>query len=129
MPGLCPASVKLADPFADGAVLQCGMRVPVWGTADPGERVAVVNARFLKPFDAELARRFAALPQASIEDHCVAGGLGDCLLEALANLPHPPVQRFGWPADTIIPHGNPADLRARFGLTADAIAAQLRTPQ
>ena len=41
MPGLCPASVKLADPFADGAVLQCGMRVPVWGTADPGERVAV----------------------------------------------------------------------------------------
>ncbi len=41
LPGLCPASVKLADPFADGAVLQCGMRVPVWGTADPGERVAV----------------------------------------------------------------------------------------
>ena len=41
IPSLCPASVHLADPFADGAVLQCGMRVPVWGTADPGERVAV----------------------------------------------------------------------------------------
>lgn len=35
------ASVHLADPFADGAVLQRGMRVPVWGTADPGETVAV----------------------------------------------------------------------------------------
>lgn len=32
---------KLAPPFADGAVLQCGTKVPVWGTADPGERVTV----------------------------------------------------------------------------------------
>ncbi len=35
------AKVELAGPFADGAVLQRGMRVPVWGTADAGEKVAV----------------------------------------------------------------------------------------
>ena len=35
------ADVKLAGPFSDGAVLQRGMRVPVWGTASPGERVRV----------------------------------------------------------------------------------------
>jgi len=27
--------------FADNAVLQQDMKVPVWGTADPGERVTV----------------------------------------------------------------------------------------
>lgn len=40
-PRFSHAAAKLADPFADGAVLQHGMRVPVWGTADPGERVRV----------------------------------------------------------------------------------------
>ena len=35
------SAVTLADPFSDGAVLQRGMRVPVWGTAEPGERVRV----------------------------------------------------------------------------------------
>lgn len=35
------ASVKLAGPFTDGAVLQRGMKVPVWGWADPGEKVSV----------------------------------------------------------------------------------------
>ena len=40
-PLFCAAAVRLADPFADGAVLQRGMRVPVWGMADPGERVTV----------------------------------------------------------------------------------------
>ena len=33
--------VKVADPFADGMVLQRGRPVPVWGTADPGGKVAV----------------------------------------------------------------------------------------
>ena len=35
------ADVKLAEPFSDGAVLQRGMHVPVWGTASPDERVRV----------------------------------------------------------------------------------------
>ena len=35
------AKVELAGAFSDGAVLQRGMRVPVWGKADPGEKVTV----------------------------------------------------------------------------------------
>lgn len=35
------AAVKLATPFADGMVLQRGMKLPVWGTADGGEPVKV----------------------------------------------------------------------------------------
>ena len=33
------AEFRLADPFADGAVLQRGAAVPVWGTAEPGRKV------------------------------------------------------------------------------------------
>lgn len=36
------ADVKLASPFTDGMVLQQGMKVPVWGTAAPNEKVTVV---------------------------------------------------------------------------------------
>ena len=35
------AGVKLASPFTDHMVLQCDKKVPVWGTADPGENVIV----------------------------------------------------------------------------------------
>lgn len=36
--------LELASPFADGAVLQRGMEVPVWGWADPGGKVTVTFA-------------------------------------------------------------------------------------
>ena len=39
LPGL--AELKLATPFCDHAVLQRGMRVPVWGKAEPGSEVTV----------------------------------------------------------------------------------------
>lgn len=40
----CHATVELAEPFADGAVLQRGMKVPVWGTAEAGEKVTLTFA-------------------------------------------------------------------------------------
>ena len=38
------AAVKFAAPFTDGAVLQREAKVPVWGTANPGESVTVTFA-------------------------------------------------------------------------------------
>ena len=38
------AEVKLASPFTDHMVLQREMKVPVWGIADPGEKVTVAFA-------------------------------------------------------------------------------------
>lgn len=35
------AEVKLASPFTSHMVLQCDLKVPVWGTAEPGESVTV----------------------------------------------------------------------------------------
>jgi sialate O-acetylesterase len=38
---MATAAVETASPFADGMVLQRDMKVPVWGWADPGEKVSV----------------------------------------------------------------------------------------
>ena len=35
------AKIELAPPFSDGMVLQRGMKVPVWGKAEPGRKVTV----------------------------------------------------------------------------------------
>lgn len=91
-----------------------------------GGNNTVINARFLVPFDAELARRLAPGKRiVSIEDHTLRGGLGSALDEALCNAPHGEIIHFGWP-DEIIPHGAPEKLRECFHLTAPEIAAQLR---
>lgn len=37
----CAAQVELAPIFADNMVLQRGMKVPVWGKAEPGENVII----------------------------------------------------------------------------------------
>ena len=47
------AEVKAASPFTDHLVLQRGMKVPVWGTADPGESVTVEFAGQKKSVKAE----------------------------------------------------------------------------
>lgn len=85
---------------------------------------AVVNARYLKPLDAGLARRQAAsMPLFSLEDHAVIGGLGSALEEALDGSGRL-AGRFGWP-DEIIPHGNPDDLLRRYGLDPAAVAKKI----
>ncbi len=94
-----------------------------------GLNTTVVNARCLKPLDAELARRHAGmLPVFSLEDHVLCGGLASALDEALAGGPGL-TGRFGWP-DRVIPFGRPEEVRKRFGLTApqiaDAVAGMLK---
>ena len=42
--GVALADVRFGAPFADGAVLQRGRNVPVWGEATPGEKVTVTFA-------------------------------------------------------------------------------------
>ncbi len=90
-----------------------------------GGTATVVNARFLAPFDAELARRLAPGKRiVSIEDHALCGGLASALDEALNNTEHGEIIHFGWGAE-IVPHGSPEKLRETFRLTPEAIAARL----
>lgn len=93
--------------------------------AEAGLPCAVADARFLKPFDRELAIRFADCRQYTIEDHAVSGGLFSALCEALADTPHAPLKGFGWPDDRTIAHGNVQQLRKQYGIDPDSIAQEI----
>lgn len=93
-----------------------------------GQSVAVINARFAKPVDAECivsyARRCELL--VTMEDHVLAGGFGSAVLETLNDAElETPVVRVGWP-DQFIEHGKVEDLRVRYGLTAEAALERVR---
>ena len=90
-----------------------------------GIDVTVADARFLKPFDRELALKFAGMRQFVIEDHCVSGGLASALREALDGVDHAPVTAFGWSAETPVAHGELNVLRERAGLTVTQIAEKI----
>ena len=88
---------------------------------------AVINPRFIKPMDREMLGRYAARVAAFVtfEDHVKMGGFGSAVVEALDEMGSVvPVIRIGWP-DQFIEHGKVDQLRARYGLTAEAALAQV----
>ena len=88
---------------------------------------ALVNPRFVKPLDLDLLERYARRVAAFVtfEDHVKMGGFGTAVVEALDELKLAlPVIRIGWP-DQFIEHGKVEQLRARYGLTAEAALAQV----
>ena len=103
-----------------GAALAAALEAAELWRARFGKSCAVVNARFLKPFDAELARSFAPRPQLAIEDTACCGGLYSALAEALAMSPGARVLPFNWP-DRPVRHGSPAENAADCGLSARLI--------
>lgn len=90
-----------------------------------GISAAVVNTRFILPFDNDLLIEHAAkTPIATIEDCQVSGGLGIITDEILINSKHKGIIHFGW-SQEIIPHGETSRLREEFGMTAEKIAQNL----
>ena len=87
-----------------------------------GIHAAVVNVRFLKPFDEALFRTYLAKPVVTVEDHVKQGGLASICAELAAGSPCPGMASFGWEADVIIPHGATAQVRQEYGFTPEAIA-------
>jgi len=113
--------------FALGAMVSEAQRLAKMLRAD-GQSVAVINARFAKPVDAECVRKYARRCGLVItmEDHALAGGFGSVVLETLSAAEvETPVVRVGWP-DTFIEHGKPEALRAKYGLTAEAAMEKVR---
>ena len=82
-----------------------------------GVHAGVVNARFVKPFDADLLarQRSSGARIVSLENGAVAGGFGEAIGADM---------RFGWP-DEFVAHGSVAELEAAHGLTAEAIAESI----
>ncbi|MBR5680640.1 MAG: 1-deoxy-D-xylulose-5-phosphate synthase, partial [Clostridia bacterium] len=87
-----------------------------------GIHAAVVNVRFLKPFDEALFRQYLAKPVVTVEDHVKQGGLASICAELAAGAPCPGMASFGWEADVIIPHGSTAQVRQEYGFTPQAMA-------
>ena len=88
---------------------------------------AVINARFVKPIDTAMLEFYARSVDVivTLEDHVLMGGFGSALLEALSNLGlSTPVVRIGWP-DQFIEHGKPEALRAKYGISVEALMDKL----
>jgi 1-deoxy-D-xylulose-5-phosphate synthase len=95
--------------------------------AQSGVRATVVDARFVKPLDPELAP-LAARHRAvvTVEDGTVRGGFGSGVLELLAaGEVQVPVRVLGLP-DGFVEHGAQGVLLSGFGLDAEGIAAAAR---
>ena len=90
----------------------------------------VINARFVKPLDAETIISLAGRHQTilTVEEAYLAGGFGSAVMELLEEkglLENASVHRMGV-ADEIVTHGDPKILLAKYGLNADGIYAKAK---
>ena len=90
-----------------------------------GFSVGVVNARFIKPLDAELITSVAQKTGRliTVEENALQGGFGSAVLEMLYDngLQQVKIKRLGIP-DRYIEHGSQAQLRKDVGIDAEGIA-------
>ncbi|CAN5686479.1 1-deoxy-D-xylulose-5-phosphate synthase [soil metagenome] len=125
----------LRDSAGEAAILAYGSTVyPAMEAADNLEKdgidVTVINARFVKPLDAELILALAQTKRLilTVEEAYLAGGFGSAVMELLEEnslLDKVKVVRMGVP-DRIITHGDPKLLLAKYGLDADGIYNKLK---
>ncbi|HQZ81750.1 MAG TPA: 1-deoxy-D-xylulose-5-phosphate synthase [Pyrinomonadaceae bacterium] len=119
---------------ADASIIAYGsMAHPSLAAADilaaRGIKVQVINARFVKPLDAELILKAAADHEAivTVEEGYLAGGFGSAVIELLEEnglQDSVKVARLGVP-DEIVTHGDQKVLLGQYGLDAEGIAAKV----
>lgn len=92
------------------------------GLVAEGIRIAVIDARFIKPLDTGLLSRFSGIREwISLEDHSVIGGLGGAVAEWISSQGHDiRLQRLGMP-DHFVDHGSVDDLRTQCGCDLSGI--------
>jgi len=117
----------------DAAIFACGVMVSKALAAAAaleaeGISAKVLNASTIKPLDREAVIRHAGGVDAIVvaEEHSVIGGLGSAVVEALRGVRHAPVEFVGVPDSFGISAESYDGLLARFGLTAQAVAAAVK---
>ncbi len=117
-----------------GAIVACGALLPAALEAarllqEEGLNVGVINARFVKPLDAEAVLRAVRDCNfvVTVEEAALAGGFGSAVLEAAADagLDTSRIRRLGIP-DRFVEHAERGELLADLGLDAAGIAAACR---
>lgn len=98
--------------------------------ASEGIQVTVINARFVKPLDVNLLQGLLQTHSRiiTIEENALQGGFGTGVLEFLEeySLQGIKVLRIGYP-DAYIEQGEQSELRSRYGLDPEGIAASVRS--
>ena len=92
-----------------------------------GIQARVINMASVKPLDAAAVVSAAKETGAIVtcEEHSIIGGLGSAVAEVLAEQAPAPMERVGV-KDTFGESGKPKELLAKYGLTADDVAAAAR---
>ena len=116
----------------DVAIVACGITVDEADRAaellaGEGIRARVLDCYSIKPIDVDAVRAAAAAcgTVITVEDHWPEGGLGDAVLEALADAgDRPPVVKLA--VREMPGSGSPAELLHEAGIDAEAIAAAVR---
>lgn len=92
-----------------------------------GVSAAVVNPRFVVPFDRNLLLRQVAggMPVVTLEDHCVQGGFADVVREALVEQEGVRLLCRGWPRQ-IIPWGTQEGICRKFRLDRESLVSDIR---
>jgi 1-deoxy-D-xylulose-5-phosphate synthase len=92
--------------------------------AKEGINIKVINARFIKPLDAELILSTAAAVKKilTIEENVLPGGFGSAVLELLAEncVQGVQIKRLGIP-DEFVEHATQTQLRSKYGLDEEGI--------
>jgi transketolase len=123
---------RVAHEGDDVAIVACGITVDeaveaAEALAGDGIRARVLDCYSIKPIDAEAVRAAAREcgTLITVEDHWPEGGLGDAVLEALAEAEErPPVRKLA--VREMPTSGKPAELMRRAGIDAEAIAGAAR---
>jgi transketolase len=123
---------RVAHEGDDVAIVACGITVDeavaaAETLAGDGIAARVLDCYSVKPIDAEAVRSAARECGAviTVEDHWPEGGLGDAVLEALAEADdRPPVRKLA--VREMPTSGKPAELLRRAGIDAEAIAGAAR---
>lgn len=117
---------------ADGAILAVGSAVQAAleaaeMLAEDGLNMRVIDPRFIKPLDEDLLLRASATGMVvTVEENVLLGGFGSAVSELYAAAGVAPRQiAIGLP-DQFIEQGSQTELRARYGLDAQGIAARIR---
>jgi transketolase len=116
----------------DVAIVACGITVDqaveaAGVLASEGIDARVIDAYSIKPIDAETIRTAASDCGAiiTVEDHWAEGGLGDAVLDALAEIAErPPVHKLA--VREMPGSGTPEELLREAGIDAQAIATAVR---
>jgi len=114
-----------------GITLKLGLEAAA-ALAAEGIDAGVLHMPTIKPFDRETLSASMAPVRAvvSVEEHTIIGGLGSAVAEVIAEGRFEPSKHFtriGIPDVFPDAYGSQATLMARYGITADAVAAAIRS--